>query len=69
MEMLAANSGIISFPVLGLSIFMAWVICADGVATDMGASAGSDALMRKRAMINSAVLPVVFYYSAIMLLG
>ena len=55
MEMLAANSGIILFLVLGFGIFMAWGIGANDVANAMGTSVGSGALTLKQAIIIAAV--------------
>ena len=55
MEMLAANSGIILFLVLGFGIYMAWGIGANDVANAMGTSVGSGALTLKQAIIVAAV--------------
>ena len=55
MEMLAANSGIILFLVLGFGVFMAWGIGANDVANAMGTSVGSGALTLKQAIIIAAV--------------
>ena len=63
MEMLAANSGIILFLVLGFGIFMAWGIGANDVANAMGTSVGSGALTLKQAIIIAAVFEFLVLFS------
>ena len=65
MEMLAANSGIILFLVLGFGIFMAWGIGANDVANAMGTSVGSWLVTLPIA----AVLSISFYFLLSALLG
>lgn len=55
MEMLANNTGIILFLVLGFGLFMAWGIGANDVANAMGTSVGSGALTLKQAIIIAAI--------------
>ena len=55
MEMLANNTGIILFLVLGFGLFMAWGIGANDVANAMGTSVGSGALTLKQAIVIAAI--------------